>query len=370
MKKIVIIPFLIFFHFTHAQVYETRNKVYIPKNATVIKSVLVQACNDTVQAGHIVKTEYFRKYNDRSYTITHIDTIDTVQIFPFQKEIKLEIAGFEGWANLTIDEKDKSKIHIHPWLNPENKVEAGNAVRIIKNTLNCEKENDTTKGKKLSLKKDTTYNLFRVDIYDSTLFAQSSSYIEVYDTMNLNKIKYYLVDRYDRQGKYHLKLENREFISYKTRGFEFGPITIPFKYRFEHTENNIKVNSEFIADINIGVFGGYKRGRYRVRKEGDLMKQLANRSITVGGFVSLSTVTLDSLSTTAGEDPFNKDQTRSIGALSPGLGAMFSVYNFNFGAFIGWDVGFGSGAKNWNFHNKPWIGIGVGYGFTNFWKKQ
>lgn len=189
-------------------------------------------------------------------------------------------------------------------------------------------------------------------------------------------IDYYLVRTVDEDATYSLKLDNREFMALYKTSWEFGPLTIPFKKRYGYEkpgENGaaaVKVKDDFSADLNVGVFGGYRFGKRRVRYEAPVMKELANLGVTVGPFVNLSTATLDAGTTTAGEKPYGKDEKATIGVLSPGIGAMLDIYNFRIGAFWGKDVGFGGEAKNWNFNNKWWVGFGVGYSITSgFWKK-
>jgi len=216
-------------------------------------------------------------------------------------------------------------------------------------------------------------------------FAHSSKIIIVFKDSLVDKkifvtpsktIDYYLVRTVDEDAIYSLKLDNREFVSLYKTSWEFGPVTIPFKKRYGYEkpgENGaaaIKVKDDFAADLNVGVFGGYRFGRRRVRYEAPVMKELANLGLTVGPFVNLSTATLDAASTTAGDTPYGKDEKATIGVLSPGIGAMLDIYNFRVGAFWGKDFGFGGEAKNWNFNNKWWVGLGVGYGITpGFWKK-
>ena len=60
-------------------------------------------------------------------------------------------------------------------------------------------------------------------------------------------------------------------------------------------------------------YGGYKLGQYKVRYEGNTVKELSTTSAKVGGFLSLSTGTLDTLSTTAGKLPLSKDEKKTIG---------------------------------------------------------
>lgn len=48
--------------------------------------------------------------------------------------------------------------------------------------------------------------------------------------------------------------------------------------------------------------------------------------------------------------------------------ALHAAYNLQIGGFLGWDFGFGSDGAKWNFHGRPWIGLGFGYSLSGFWK--
>jgi hypothetical protein len=353
-----------------AQTYETMSKVYIPSNAKIIKTVKVKNCDEVIKAGNIVKKEETKTNGTSTFTITKIDTLTNNKAYPFEKTITKEMTDFDGFANLSTDEKDKSILHVNYWLNGLNKLKSNDKVRIRTRELNCNKsysEKDTS----YRLAKDTTVRLWKTPITDTTKdwFQNSNLIYEVYNKMDSSKIEYYLVNKYDNNADYSIKLDNRDFISYHKRSIEFGPLTIPFKLRFGYSKNNIAIKQEFSADLNLGVYAGYKLGKYRVRYEGTSLKDLSNVSVSVGGFLNLSSISLDSASTSVGKVPFTKDEKATIGIISPGIGLMVSVYNVQLGAFLGWDVGFGKDAKNWNFNNKPWLGFGLAYNLTGFWKK-
>lgn len=373
MKNIKLLTLLFAIHFANAisaQTYETMSKVYIPSTAKIIKTVKVKNCNDTVKAGNIVKREETKTNGSATYTITKIDTLIVDKPYPFEKTITKEMTGFDGYANLTVDEKDKSILHVNYWLNDFNELDSNTRVRIRTRELRCSKTY-TEKDTIYRLHKDTTLTLWKSFVADtiSDWYQNSNLIIEVFSKSDSTSIEYYLVNKYDNNADYSIKLENREFLSYQKRSIEFGPITIPFKLRFGYSKNNIPVREEFSADLNLGVYAGYKLGKYRVRYEGNTLKDLANFSCSVGGFLNLSTASLDSLSTTAGKVPFTKDEKATIGVISPGIGLMLSFYNFQLGAFLGLDVGFGRYAKSWNFNNRPWLGFGLAYNLSSFWKK-
>lgn len=356
------------------QTYETKDYIRIPANVEVTKTEKVKNCDELIKTGSVVSSELKKKNGDYDITITKTDTLKIDTKLPFDKEIKIKFKSLPGKANLSVNEKDNSILQVNYWLNPTYTLAQGTNIRVIKNKFNCDGtvSIDKQDAVKRVLSADTTVVLWLAKDVDKNeeWFKASDIVIEVYKD---NKIEYYFVNKYDRSGSYTVQLDNREFVSYKKRGFEFGAVTIPFKYRFgdKKTINGqeIKVNDEFIADANLGLFAGYKLAKYRVRYEGGKLNDLSNLGCTLGTFLNISSTSIDSLSTILSDKPLKKDEKSSIGIISPGLGAMFTVYNVQIGGFIGWDYGFGQNGKKWNFNGRPWIGFGLGYSLSSFWKK-
>jgi len=110
-------------------------------------------------------------------------------------------------------------------------------------------------------------------------------------------INYWLGEQYDRNGKYYLKLKNRQYASFWFNCVEGGALTIPFKYRAKFTKNNIDIPSDFTADLNIGAYLGYSFGKvkYMYRKNED--KEPSKWLVSIGPFLSVSRVEIDSTST-------------------------------------------------------------------------
>src|SRR5690606_38098793 len=148
--------------------------------------------------------------------------------------------------------------------------------------------------------RDTTFRLKRAGLDETgeKWFTHSDIVVAVYKK---DTIHHYLVNKYDRNGKYTFRLENRAFISLPKRSLEFGPVTIPLKYRFgtSATVDGVKrtAKNEFIADANIGLFCGYKFARYRVRNDGGKLRDLSSLGGTIGAYLSLSSTTIESLYT-------------------------------------------------------------------------
>ena len=184
-----------------------------------------------------------------------------------------------------------------------------------------------------------------------------------------DSIGFALVDKYDRDVIYELEIKNRAVHTTIDKSTVYSPLTLPLKLRYGFTKNDIKVNDEFLADTNLGAFAGFRIAKLSSRKEQGKLISLPETSLRLGPFLSLSTVSLDKSNTTVGKTPITGDETMSIGTLSYGLGLIVNIRNLNIGIFQGWESGFGSSAKNWNFNNRPFLGIGLGYNLNNFVKK-
>jgi len=357
-----------------AQMYETKSYVKIPPNFEVTRTDKVKNCNENIKKGSVVVSEQKKKKGDFNVTITKTDTLKNDTDLPFDKDVKTKFKSLPGLANITVNEKDNSILQVNYWLNKKKTIKKRKHIKVIKRKLNCDGKYEVDKqdASIRVLENDTIVYLCKACETEKNeeWFVNSDIVIEVYKEA---KIEYYLVNKYDRSADYTIKLKNREYLSLKKKGFEFGAITIPFKYRFGDTRTvkgqEVKVNNEFIADANLGLFAGYKLARYRVRYEGGKLKDLSNLGCTLGAFLNVSSTSIDSLSTTFSDNPLEKDKKLSIGVISPGFGAMFTVYNVQIGGFIGWDFGFGQSGKKWNFNGQPWVGFGLGYSLSSFWKK-
>jgi hypothetical protein len=178
-------------------------------------------------------------------------------------------------------------------------------------------------------------------------------------------INYWLRDKYDRNGKYYLKLKNREYASFWFNCIEGGALTIPFKYRPKFTKNNIDISDQFTADLNVGAYLGYSFGKikYMYRKNED--KEPSKWLVSVGPFLSVSRVEIDSTTSLSATEPLKIK--KAIATVSPGIGLMTSIYNFRFGVFLGNDLAIGQTAQKWDYHNRWWWGFGLGYNIGLIW---
>lgn len=185
------------------------------------------------------------------------------------------------------------------------------------------------------------------------------------DDKSILHINYWLGDDYDRNTKYYLKLKNREYASFWFKCIEGGALTIPFKYRPKFSENNIDVSNQFIADLNIGAYLGYSFGKIKYMYRRNEEKEPSKWLISVGPFLSVSRVEIDSTTSITSQTPIKDKQ--SIATVSPGLGLMTSIYNFRFGVFLGNDIGVGQSAQKWDYNKRWWWGFGLGYNIGLIW---
>lgn len=372
----------------YGQKYKTLNYVKVPIGKELTKVVTVKSCPEDVTEGDSIKSVTTYKSTaggtEKAYTISSHKIAGKNEKIEVDKKISVKLKSFEGKANIYLDENDKSKIHINYWLNHKNSIPKGTRIIIRNRELQCDKTYKDKKVKIDTTKIDSTYTLWKVKVSDITtkndngqneiIFPEymntSDLIIEVYKS-DSKILDYYLVNKYDKNADYILKLDNREKISFAEKAWEFGAITIPIKLRPLEEENGARAEQKFEGDLNIGAFFSYKfLGRYRARYvRGAGFEKLASISCNLGGFLTLGTQTLDKNNTATGDNPITDDSTQSVGMVSSGLGLMLNVYNFQIGLYTGWDLGVGSNSANWDYHGKQWFGLGFSYSLKTPWKE-
>jgi hypothetical protein len=394
MKKTILFFVLVMSQIALAQNTSLLRNIEIKDSNTIIKYVSVDNCKTIVKAGNTLKTESTKQGENETFTITKEEKLTTNKTITTKRTIAIKMTGFGGKASLYTKEGKHGKTYVDFWLNPFNTVKKGVTVVEISKKLSCTKFDannpdpyDYTKGNKTILKKKATYSLLKiapsvVTAWGTNIpdwYIHTDKIIEVYKADNVT-IDYYLVNKYDRNALYELKFKNREYISFRTSKLEIGPLTIPFKYRYGFRKDTasvvqgnktdyVDVNQEAIADFNVGIFAGWKVHQFGIRNEHGTSIQQPGSAITVGTFINLSAVTLNkgNTRTTA---LITDDSTQTIASLSTGLSVMIDIQNFNFGLFLGRDLGFGSKAKEWDFNNRNWLGVGIGYNLNGFKKKE
>lgn len=384
-SNFITLSFLVLSFTVKAQISTTNSK--ISDDDVIIKTVKVYDCKTKVESGSTLKTEITKKGKDKTYTITKEEKLANEKIIDIEKEIKIKMTGFGGKASLFTKEDKPGRLFIDYWLNPKNSIPANVNVKEITRTLKCPADpnnvvaSDYTETEKTTKTEDRQekylvrveadqYEKWRNPDKDTSVpdwFTHTDLILEVYRADG--NIGYALVDKYDRDVIYELEIKNRVVHTTIERGIATSPLTLPLKLRYGFTKNGVEVDDQFLADANLGASFSFKVTRLSSRKEQGTLLKLPETSLNFGPFLSLSTVSLDKKNTTVGETPITGDETLSIGTLSYGVGLIINIRNLNFGVFHGWESGFGSSAKNWNFNNRPFLGIGLGYKLNNFVKQ-
>lgn len=164
---------------------------------------------------------------------------------------------------------------------------------------------------------------------------------------------------YQPNDKYFILLKNRQVVSFTYTNWEVSTLLIPFKYQFGFKKNNVDVPSDIKTDLNVNAFLGYRIGK--VNYFCDQYKGIVESkwSYTIGGFLGLNSMKIDSTTSSLSSSPLTSE--RNVPSLSYGGGIVFNIKDFNVGAFLGADAGLNNTALKWNYHNKLWLGFGLGY---------
>jgi hypothetical protein len=186
---------------------------------------------------------------------------------------------------------------------------------------------------------------------------------DYYTDENVRKSKAFHPDK-----TYYIKLKNRQAKSFYYANIELSAVTIPFKFHPGFKKGEIDVAPDFATGINVSTFLGYRLGKTTYMY--DKYKGMLNTkySASLGGFVSINSVKLDSSSTAIDLKPLKKETNAPT--LSLGGGLVFDIQDFNLGFFVGIDKGIGAEANKWNFNNKLWYGFGIGYKLGVIGKKD
>ncbi|MFC4096739.1 hypothetical protein [Euzebyella saccharophila] len=159
---------------------------------------------------------------------------------------------------------------------------------------------------------------------------------------------------------YYYKLENRQKVYLNFSEITLSGLTIPLKYRFR--DKNDLLKEQFNASFNANVFIGYTfYGRRSFFYRKDVGNKSNNFKVTAGTFVGASTIKLNNSNTNLANEPIMEDTEITEGLASYGFGVNFSFNKLNFGVFTGWDKSVGENADKWNYNNRAWLGLAIGY---------
>lgn len=167
-----------------------------------------------------------------------------------------------------------------------------------------------------------------------------------------------------RDIDFYYKLENRQTVAFRYHAISFGAITIPLQYRLPYrADNGQDISGDFGTGPAAALYGGYTWGKasytYLRHAENEIER---DRSFTLGAFVGMSTVEVDSASSLSAAEPVTDETT--VGVASLGVTGLLSFRGIEGGIFLGMDFAGGDAGSKWDYDRRPWVGIGVGF---NLW---
>lgn len=177
--------------------------------------------------------------------------------------------------------------------------------------------------------KDTIFNLDYTKVFGNIINKDS--------IFNIDYTKEYYLIKTSLLNK-----ASKEFENLRNKN-EIGILTIPVKIRPFATQ---KGQFEFASGLNIGVC---------VTKV-LIHKWTKNKTVRVVGNISISNFTLDSAKLGQKQENYNTS------AFSPSFGFIWEKNNAQICLLTGIDFLPGNLNRTWVYHNRPWIGIGLGVG--------
>ena len=135
----------------------------------------------------------------------------------------------------------------------------------------------------------------------------------------------------------------------KNHSFTWGFSTIPIKLRFKNENAPFQYETGFSLGVNAG---------YEFQFQSKTKQSLG---LLVGVGISTVNITPETVNNYI-------DKSTTTGAFTPSLGIVYSFESFQVGLFSGLDIIPGELGQNWDYRNKPWLGVGLG--FTIFQKNK
>jgi len=124
-----------------------------------------------------------------------------------------------------------------------------------------------------------------------------------------------------------------------------GTLVVPIKMRPKQGD----VPFDFTTDFTLGSSFGYS---FR-------MSHYQPNYLSIVGVFGVTSVGVDSTTT---KGTITQPNTK-LSAITPGIGVIAEISNFQIGAVVGWDIVGGVTGENWIYNGKTWFSFGIGYQF-------
>lgn len=131
--------------------------------------------------------------------------------------------------------------------------------------------------------------------------------------------------------------------------FTWGFSTLPIKLRLKNNNAPFQYETGFSLGVNAG---------YEIQFQSRTKQSLG---LLLGIGISTVNITPETVNNYI-------DKNTTTGAFTPSLGLVYSYESFQVGLFSGLDIIPGDLGQNWDYNNKPWLGVGLG--FTIFQKNK
>ncbi len=159
------------------------------------------------------------------------------------------------------------------------------------------------------------------------------------------------------ENSFSIPLESNKNLSVFTDSFHLGAMTLPIKIYLNRRDEDVK-GGMVETGINVGVYAGYKFGwkKYVKLKHEDNYR-IYTKAFSINLILGASKITVDDKNSVGYSQTKKEDLPAFITGLSMGL----HYRDFSFLLASGFDILLSSGGDNWNYKDKPWLGIGFGY---------
>lgn len=137
----------------------------------------------------------------------------------------------------------------------------------------------------------------------------------------------------------------------------WSAITIPFSIR---PAINGKLRSQVTSEFKIGTAFSLNHDWLIYRNRRMEMKK-STYGFSAGLGFGLGRVELNNDSTSLSNANYTSEEEGLIFFITPGVG--LNVRGFKVLGFLGWDVGLTKNTNDWNYNQKPYLGVGIGFDF-------
>lgn len=165
-------------------------------------------------------------------------------------------------------------------------------------------------------------------------------------------------DKFIRNHSFFFDLPERSSLDVHYSSWHIGVVTLPVKAYLKSRSDSVKNNVILAANLNV-MFGKKWGTKRYYNSPGSREDKVSTKSWSMNAILGITRVELDIYNTTPQIGSIKTNVTN----LSYGLAVGYQLDKFGLFLATGIDSPLSSLGKNWNFSNKPWIGLGLGLGF-------